>query len=224
MKKVKFLASVALICATITTLYAQVKVGLEVKAGLNVSGLYQDSRDSKSTSTPGFHTGALVSVHFPTGFALESGLLLSTKGHAYEYKYKEDKNKFLSEKHYTYGYLEMPFYVAYRLQLRKVTLMWKAGPYIAAALWGNSREEWTHYKKKRVVDYTVKNRNSLYIGNSSSSDLRPFDAGFNFATGVEIKRFTIGVQYSIGFIDVLPHHSEGAYNQVFSISGGYRIF
>ena len=118
----------------------------------------------------------------------------------------------------------MPFYAGYRLKLRKVNLLWKAGPYVAAALWGNSREEWTHYKKKKVIDHTVRNSHSLIIGNSSSDDLRRFDVGFNLATGVEINHFTAGIQYGIGFTDILPSHSESTSNQVFSISLGYRIF
>ena len=225
MKRAKLFLAVALLLGMMSPLCAQVKMGLEVKAGLNIAGVYySDTYDSKRSITPGFHMGALASVNFPTGFYLESGLLLTTKGHSYKYKYKEDKERFLSERHYSYGYLEMPFYAGYRLKLRKVNLLWKAGPYVAAALWGNSREEWTHYKKKKVIDHTVRNSHSLIIGNSSSDDLRPFDIGFNLATGVEINRFTAGIQYGIGFTDILPSRSESTSNQVFSISVGYRIF
>ena len=225
MKRAKLFLAVALLWGMMSPLRAQVKMGLEVKAGLNIAGVYySDTYDSKRSITPGFHTGALASVNFPTGFYLESGLLLTTKGHSYKYKYKEDKERFLSERHYSYGYLEMPFYAGYRLKLRKVNLLWKAGPYVAAALWGNSREEWTHYKKKKVIDHTVRNSHSLSIGNSTSDDLRRFDVGFNLATGVEINRFTAGIQYGIGFTDILPSHSESTSNQVFSISLGYRFF
>ena len=206
MKRAKLFLAAALLLGMMSPLRAQVKMGLEVKAGLNIAGVYySDTYDSKRSITPGFHTGALASVNFPTGFYL-------------------DKERFLSERHYSYGYLEMPFYAGYRLKLRKVNLLWKAGPYVAAALWGNSREEWTHYKKKKVIDHTVRNSHSLIIGNSSSDDLRRFDVGFNLATGVEINRFTAGIQYGIGFTDILPSHSESTSNQVFSISVGYRIF
>ena len=225
MRKTKLFLAVALLLGMMSPLRAQVKMGLEVKAGLNIAGVYySDTYDSKRSITPGFHTGALASVNFPTGFYLESGLLLTTKGHSYKYKYKEDKERFLSERHYSYGYLEMPFYVGYKLKLRNVKLVWKAGPYVAAALWGNSREEWAYYKKDKLKDYKVTNRHSLSIGNRSSDDLRPFDAGLNLATGVEIKRFTAGIQYGIGFSDVLPNRSESTSNQVFSLSVGYRIF
>ena len=224
MKRTKLFLAVMLF-SSIAMLQAQVKPGLEVKIGGNIAGLYYaDSSNSDRTFTPGFHTGALFSLNFPTGLALETGLMLNTKGQAYEYKYKEGKEKQISELHYTYGYLEMPFYVGYKLKLRNVKLVWKAGPYVAAALWGNSREEWAYYKKDKLKDYKVTNRHSLSIGNRSSDDLRPFDAGLNLSTGVEIKRFTAGIQYGIGFSDVLPNRSESTSNQVFSLSVGYRIF
>ncbi|GJH39690.1 hypothetical protein RCZ04_02400 [Capnocytophaga sp. HP1101] len=214
-----------MLLGSIAMLQAQVKTGLEVKIGGNIAGLYySDSSNSDRTFTPGFHTGGLFSLNFPSGIALETGLMLNTKGQAYEYKYKDDDKRQLSELHYTYGYLEVPFYVGYKLKLGNVKLVWKAGPYVAAALWGNSREEWAYYKDNRLKDYKETNRHSLSIGNSSSDDLRPFDAGLNLATGVEIKRFTAGLQYGIGFSDVLPNRSESTSNQVLSLSVGYRIF
>ena len=148
--------SLIILVSSIAMLQAQVKPGLEVKIGGNIAGLYYaDSSNSDRTFTPGFHTGALFSLNFPTGLALETGLMLNTKGQAYEYKYKEGKEKQISELHYTYGYLEMPFYVGYKLKLRNVKLVWKAGPYVAAALWGNSREEWAYYKKDKLKDYKM---------------------------------------------------------------------
>ena len=69
-----------------------------------------------------------------------------------------------------------------------------------------------------------RNYHSLAIGNTSSDDLRSFDVGLHFATGVEIGRFTAGIGYSIGLVDVLPNLSGKNTNRILNISVGYKFF
>ena len=124
---------------------------------------------------------------------------------------------------FNHHYLEIPLYVGFRLRARHITFVWKAGPYIATALAANVREEQSVYKDSRFL-HINKSKYSLSIGNGSNDGLKPFDAGFNFATGLEIRRFTIGFQYSVGFIDILPNPNENYMKQqCFAFSIGGRI-
>lgn len=55
MKRAKLFLAAALLLGMISPLRAQVKMGLEVKAGLNIAGVYySDTYDSKRSITPGF--------------------------------------------------------------------------------------------------------------------------------------------------------------------------
>ena len=57
MRKTKLFLAVSLLLGMMSPLRAQVKMGLEVKAGLNIAGVYySDTYDSKRSITPGFHT------------------------------------------------------------------------------------------------------------------------------------------------------------------------
>ena len=154
---------------------------------------------------------------------MESGLLLSTKGYFYGYDHSR-VGKQLTGKHYRYGTLEYPLYVTYKYDLGKVKLVWKAGGYASNSLWGRSRELWTLYENNSEVDYSFRNYHSLAIGNTSSDDLCSFDVGLHFATGVEIGRFTAGIGYSIGLVDVLPNLSGKNTNRILNISVGYKFF
>jgi len=222
MKKVGLTLVIALFLAAIFPLQAQVKLELEATVGQNDAVPFYDT-DKVQNIIVGVRTGLLLNVKFQSGFGLESGLLLSTKGYFYGYDHSR-VGKQLTGKHYRYGTLEYPLYVTYKYDLGKVKLVWKAGGYASNSLWGRSRELWTLYENNSEVDYSFRNYHSLAIGNISSDDLRSFDVGLHFATGVEIGRFTAGIGYSIGLVDVLPNLSGKNTNRILNISVGYKFF
>ena len=207
---------------------AQIKWGVEAKAGITSGGLYGvSSPEWVMESASGLQIGGLLSAQFDNGIAIESGLVYASKNFKHEYSYgggyyKSDGN-YMRRQVFNHHYLEIPVYVGFRLRARHITFVWKAGPYIATALAANVREEQSVYKDSRFL-HINKSKYSLSIGNGSNDGLKPFDAGFNFATGLEIKRFTIGFQYSVGFIDILPNPNENYMKQqCFAFSIGGRI-
>ena len=210
MKKAGLTLMIALFLAAIFPLQAQVKLELEATVGQNDAVPFYDT-DKVQNIIVGVRTGLLLNVKFQSGFGLESGLLLSTKEQ-------------LTGKHYRYGILEYPLCLTYEYHLGKVKLVWKAGGYASNSLWGRSRELWTLYENNSEIDYSFRNYHSLAIGNTSSDDLRSFDVGLHFATGVEIGRFTAGIGYSIGLVDALPNLPGKNTNRILNISVGYKLF
>ncbi|WP_454979964.1 porin family protein [Capnocytophaga haemolytica] len=208
------------------TAVGQTTVGLEVRAGLNVSGLYlSELGDADNYPNAGINAGALFTVNFPKGFGLETGLVFSMKGNTLE-NVVDTRTEYRKDAQYVFrNYLEMPVHFRYRIPVSdKVTLTARVGPYVALGLYGNVKEEHTtdNPGERRHTDSKW---HSLTVGTGEKDDFKPFDVGIQIGTGVEVWRFTGSVQFGYGFTDVLPQHTYGnSRNMVFSISAGYRIF
>ena len=69
-----------------------------------------------------------------------------------------------------------------------------------------------------------KKKYTRHIGSKSTDDVKLFDVGFNIGTGIEVERFTIGIQYGVGLMDILPsNEAEYLKNRVFVFAVGFRI-
>ena len=227
MAKIKLLFAIAIFCQAFAQ--AQITLGMEVKAGVTGAGLYDNAAPNYYTrSVAGVQLGTLISADFPSGIALETGLMYMGKNFAYDFKKypSESKRKdgtYLREQVFNNHYLEIPFNIAYRLRARKLRFVWKAGPYIATNFAANTRETWEHYKDS-LFTHVSKKKYTRHIGSKSTDDVKLFDVGFNIGTGIEVERFTIGIQYGVGLMDILPsNEAEYLKNRVFVFAVGFRI-
>jgi hypothetical protein len=85
----------------------------------------------------------------------------------------------------------------------KVSLF--AGPYLAFVMGG--------YKLPSGGEI-----NNIKIGSGENKDLKPFDFGFNFGTGVNVKGLLVSAQYGIGLANVAPSANSEMKNKVLGIS------
>lgn len=96
--KRKFLAVCVVLALTISTIHAQVSVGL--KGGLNVSNLsgVSDLQGFESNALVGFHLGAFTTFNLGRNFAIQPEIMYSTQGAKLEVAGQEEnlKNGFIN--------------------------------------------------------------------------------------------------------------------------------
>jgi hypothetical protein len=211
MKNLIKLSAVVILLTMTMGSFAQSKFRFGPKAGINISNMLAKDNDvnmSKDIKMKiGFHIGGIVEYSFTEKFALEPGLLLSTKG----YKIDFDGMKGTLN----IDYLEIPINAIYKISLGgdAIKIFFAAGPYLGIALTGKSKSEVAGQKTEKKI----------MIGSGEYKDIKPIDFGLNIGAGVEIKSILFGFQYGLGLANVSPVTTNGAKmaNRVIGISFGY---
>lgn len=194
---------------------AQVKLG--IRGGLNISNMLSKDKD-RTYSTDfylksGFNLGVTTDFSISEKFALESGLLFSTKGYQAE--------SFGIKRIINLNYLGIPIHAAYKINLGGTKLAIYAGPYVGYAISGKMRTN-----KAVLGENGNSKEEKIKIGTDKLKDeLRPFDWGLNIGTAIEVKHFTIGIQYGFGLANISVYRDNDAKvaNRVFSILVGYKF-
>lgn len=210
---------IVIISLTMTTsAFSQVKFG--IKGGLNLANMLDKDEDDTYSDDykfkPGFHLGVITEFSISKQFAIEPGLLFSTKG----FKVEEEDIK-LS---FNLNYIEMPLNAIYKIDLGGVKILTQTGPYIAYAISG---------KMKANMALLGVNEDSkeeeILIGDDKEKDvIKPLDFGVNFGAGVEINDFFISMQYGLGLANLsisndVNDDKTKMKNKVIGVSVGYKF-
>lgn len=215
MKKIIYLAVSALLLTTIQT-SAQVKFG--VKTGLNVAKMvYDDDGDSDNDiikSRLNYQLGITAEYAITEKIFLESGLFLNRKG----FRVNEDGGR---PANMNVSYLEIPIQLKYKTNVGKTKLFFHAGPYVGYAL----SARYTSKEKMFYRDGGLHKTFKLDIGNDKTDFIKHLDYGINIGAGVEMKKFTVGLQYSYGLANIISNTNDNAKvkNRVATLSVGYRL-
>ena len=199
------------IIALTTTLesFAQIRFG--VKGGLNFAKVldktnnrtYSDDYKSKI----GFNLGVTAEYSISEKFAIEPGVLFSTKGFKMENSVPASINL---------NYLEVPINAIFKIELSSAKILFIAGPYLGYALSGKIKAS-----EPILGDNEDSKEQKVVIG----TDIKALDFGLNVGTGVEIKDITASLQYGYGLAN-LSFQSENERklkNRVLGISLGYKF-
>ena len=199
------------IIALTTTLesFAQIKFG--VKGGLNFAKVldktnnrtYSDDYKSKI----GFNLGVTAEYSISQKFAIEPGLLFSTKGCKMENSVPGSINL---------NYLEVPINAIFKIELSSARILFIAGPYLGYALSGKIKAS-----EPILGDNEDSKEQKVIIG----TDIKALDFGLNVGTGVEIKDITASLQYGYGLANLTLHPENEAKlkNRILGISLGYKF-
>ncbi len=200
------------IIALTTTLesFAQIKFG--VKGGLNFANVldktnnrtYSDDYKSKI----GFNLGVTAEYSISEKFAIEPGLLFSTKG------YKLEDSGITGS--INLNYLEVPINAIYKIEFSNAKILIIAGPYLGYAISG---------KMKASEPVLGVNEDSKEQKVEIGTDIKALDFGLNIGTGVEIKDITICLQYGYGLsnLSIHPENEAKLKNRILGISLGYKF-
>ena len=202
---------VIIVLTTTFESFAQIKFG--VKGGLNYANML-DKTNTRTYSADykakiGFNMGVTAEYSISEKFAIEPGLLFSTKG---------TKDKSTGTKtSLNLNYLEIPINAIYKIELSSSSkILINAGPYFGYAISG---------KMKASEPVLGVNEDSKEQKVVIGTDIKPLDFGLNIGAGVEIKDITVSLQYGYGLANLTLHSENDAKlkNRVLGISIGYKF-
>ena len=202
MKKLFILVCVALFAGT-----ASAQITWNMKAGAGIAHCYGSDAWHLSPHFVG-KIGAGIEKPFTSNWSLMPSLELAWKGAKYdiEISYSGPGGSY-SYDGYSLNlfYLQIPVVAAYRLNLSdKWNLTLKAGPYVACAVSGKIHEEGEKFN----------------IFGSDGAGKR-LDLGLDFGVDCEYQRYVFGVEYELGFLDMVDEGSIK--NGAFYVTVGYKF-
>lgn len=186
-------------------LIADAQITWNAKAGIGIANCWGE--ESSGSHFVG-KIGAGIEKPFTSNWSLMPSLEIAWKGaqESYEYDNGYSLEKFKATLDILY--LQIPVLAAYRLNLNDSwNMTFKAGPYLAFALWGEMREDGEHFNIfKKEDEYNGANR---------------FDLGLDLGIDFEYHRFVFGVEYEVGFISIDKEYSLR--NSAAYLTVGYKF-
>jgi hypothetical protein len=176
-------ALVVILTITFTELHSQVRTGYVFGLNLSTIALKNNEVSYDGTTPVGFHFGGFCELPLNDNFAFRPTLLFSAKGTDYKIDTLEYSLSPI--------YIEVPVNMMCSFGSDVVRVSLFAGPYFAVGIGGY----------KIIPGGELKD---ISYGSDVSSDLRPFDVGFNLGAGVSIRGFLISVQYGLGLENIAP--------------------
>ena len=180
-----------------------------------------ENMNDESKLKPGFLLGPTAEFPVSPIFAIETGLLFSSKGFKIDEKetYMDETMEWKSKLNLLY--LDLPITLKGKINVGdKTNLYVAAGPYMGYGLSGKVKAEYTYDGQ------TEKDEEDLKFGsNENEDDLKRLDYGLTFGAGVERGHFQFGVNYSLGLAN-LAVSSDDEYkinNKVMNVSVTYRF-
>jgi len=219
----------AVFCLITICSYSQDKpYSLGIKAGMNLSNMDIEGTDSKVRL--GYNFGVFGEYVLPSRFFFQTGLNLTSKGMKNEIEgLKEDINSDGLEDRGSFDmnwnamYLELPILVGYKAAVTdNFNINFMVGPYFAYGIGGKTTVEF--YGEFGKPDggfepYRAKDKTNTF----SDLSLKRFDMGISAGLEAEYRKFTFGIGYEYGLLDISQGtnsiHSRNAF-----VSLGYKIF
>lgn len=203
MKKLAIYFFFLLISSTAgTSVIAQVRYG--VKAGLNSSSIGWFS--SGYGLKVGYQFGLTTDIGLSNRFSIQPALLISSKGVVYK---SENQNP---STYLTLNYLEVPILALYKHQLKNGSKLFVGlGPYMGIGISGYSKSKGQD-RWEVAFDRNRKPNFQSFV---------PFDFGVSASSGIEISKFSFGVNYNKGVKTILS--ASNNYNNTLSLTAAYFI-
>lgn len=213
--------------------YAQIEVTkpdrllpkIGIRAGLNLSNFLEEDNDGVTSNNydllPGFHAGLFIEIPLGNRFAVEPGVMISSKG----YQHSGDWTDTIGQFHEYYAtsspyYLDIPVAFKVSLEFGIVEIFGAVGPYLGIGVGGNI------YDEEKIDGIKEENDYKIAWGSSEGNDnYKSLDYGLGFGFGVEIKGIVVSYTYDLGLANIATDNSGGytIKNRVMRISVAYKF-
>lgn len=212
MKKITQGLLIISICILGSQSYAQVTA---LKAGFNLSNFAFSNDDGSDfveyKSTPGFHIGTTFDIPLGDMFAIETGILLTTKGTQTKadfggYSYKSTINILNAE-------IPLSFKTIFGVS-DNLDIYASAGGYLGVGIIAVSRFKTTLNGQTETDSEEIE---------FDENGLQRLDYGLTFGAGIEVKGFIVGASYDLGLANIDGSGSGTIRNRVLKIGVGYRF-
>lgn len=224
MKKNQLIMAALMFLGTVLATNAFAQFGIRAGANFTNASIKEgdDVEGGDTQIKPGFHVGVTYDIPVADMFAVQPGLLFSTKG----FKYKDEDSDY--ELTQTPFYLELPVNFIYKPMLGDGNLLLGAGPYVAYGLGGT----WKEKDGPDTYDGKLEFVND-FNDESEDDDVfaygKKLDAGLNLLAGYEFSnRLSAQFNAQLGLMNTVPKFDgekpDGSMKNVgFGISVGYKF-
>ena len=197
----KIVMMICLVAGVASVAQAQARFG--VKAGYTNSTWSGDLIDAdEKKSNNGFHAGLVAEWGLKNNFFFQPHLMFVRKGVRVDHGDHMDNINVSS--------IDLPLNFVWKSSGEKARFFGGTGPQVGLNVGA------------KLVAKEENEEESLNIGNSETDDLKPFDFGWNFLAGVELKNnLFFSVNYSLGLANLNPASDLTAKSNYFGVSLGY---
>jgi hypothetical protein len=234
-----FTAAVAVEASAQRRPFTERAVSPGIRVGMNYHTI-SISGDNEWSYRPtvGFHAGLVVDLRLYKNLYVQPGIMLSTRGGRDSSRYEERVSgsiyREISARKISAYYIEIPLAVQYRFPIsEKSRISIEVAPYLAFGVGGKTKiyKETSYGGHVEIVDRTL---DTFYsegkVKNNETLSLKLFDAGFRFGGGFHIHHFYVGLNYSLGLVNVIEKKQQRGYlgdsvakNSNFAITTGYNF-
>lgn len=195
----RYIALKLLVILTFVNAGAQVRTDYMIGLNISTMSINTPGVSYQMGSRIGMRFGEIFNIALTDHFALQPGIMLSSKGA----KYKIDNAE------YTFSptYFELPFDLALSFGSETVKVTFLGGAYLAYGVGGYKIDPDGNFK-------------FLNYGKSGVRDAKPLDVGLASGLGLKIKNFLLTAEYSKGFRNLSVSEIAGSdiKNRVLGIS------
>lgn len=180
---------------------------IEILGGVNVLSRTPKTVARPHTITSGVNLGILYEYSFTDYFALSSGLNTTTRGYAGRHLYFPPSfpNPPISHEYILrrkVQYLDIPIYANFYLNLSpRIRLLGAVGPFVGVSIFGMYDEVYTDPNSSGSPPETK----LKYVKSRDLPDPR-WEAGINYRLGIELWRFSISANYSMGLVNHIQNY------------------
>ncbi|MBE9469154.1 MAG: outer membrane beta-barrel protein [Bacteroidetes bacterium] len=187
---------------------------LQIIAGLKLNNIYKPPSEG-NRFLMGYSIGLSYNKYLNKQMFLSSGLFLDEKGSGTEIDIYTETMDFKVR----LFYLDLPIKYNYLITIGNQKLLIGLGPYIGCGLWGKISTEFMG----QIDTYNIKwgNNGGDYDG---TPNYKRLDFGFAGSVSYQVKRISLGLNYQIGVVDMVPEGlGGGERNNTFGFCLGYLI-
>jgi len=197
-----------------------------IKGGYNLSRIItkNDAGDHSSlyTNKEGFHVGFSMQIPVKGSLALETGLMVSTKGYLANYESTYQSAPVNINLKSTLTYLEAPVMAKVSIGLGEAKISGLFGPYLGIGLDGDSKKAMTIISSGLTTNTSY---NLKWGSDKGVDNIRRVDLGLKAGAGIEFSKIILGFTYGMGLRNwsLLSSNNTISKNRGLEFSMTYKI-
>ena len=196
-----------------------------IRAGLTMANMGMEyngvSMSEDFKMKPGFLLGPTVEFPISPIFAVETGLLVASKGFKVDEKESYQGQTMEMKSKLNLLYIDVPIALKGKINVDdKTNLFLSAGPYLGFGLTGKLKSEYSYNGETESDEEDIK-----FGSDEEEDDLQRLDYGLIFGAGVESGHFQFSLNYGLGLADIsnVADDDSKIKNKVVSVSVAYRF-
>lgn len=215
----KFLGLV--LCLIALTSSAQLKLG--ISAAYDIAEFVDNggsSQDYSISAINGYHFGLIADNELSKKFSLITELQFAHKGGIID-----KTSQALTGTSYTMtlNYLQLPITINYKSAISKTSKFIVGGGFYGALGLSGKEKGMDVLMNGGIATVDEKVNFTSSSSNTGNADVKPFDFGYTFDTGIEWKKYQFKIDYMHSFGNIRPNGNTKFANVTYGLSAAYLL-